>query len=162
MAVGGFQPRTSKAYTPLNSTEFYDSVQDAWSSGPQMPTPRSGVQVANVATATGINTLYIVGGNNATADDCYKTLSILEHPVLALDLNSSCASRPGVTSCLQLAATRKGWTEVSQIPTRRSYISVKAIGKTVYAIGGYNGTHDTDVVETFDVDTKLWRKCTNM
>ena len=178
LAVGGFAKDPVTGFHPLNSTEFYDSASDRWVPGPNMPSARAQVQLAAVTrrgnSGPDATTLYVLGGSNATADICYKELNILERSVLALDLgNLACGlgqrsntgnatdAQPGRASP-HVHVPCHGWTRASQLPTPRGFLAAAAVGRTIYTLGGYNGTHDTNCVETFNVDNKLWRRCTGV
>jgi hypothetical protein len=130
----------------------------------------------------------LVGGTNATADICYKNLSILQRSVFLLPLHGirSGSSRNGsvgggvggalrsrrrLTSphglkgedgYAKAAGNRAEWVEVSELPTPRGFLAAAVLGDTLYTLGGYNGTVDTRCIETFDLITKSWRRCSGL
>ena len=150
LAVGGFAKDPVTGFRPLAATEVYDIAVGHWVAGPPLPAARAQVQAVVVGAS-----VFAVGGTNATADICYKSLSILQRPVLALALGNLTAALAGAAG----AALALPWRQASALPTPRGYLAAAAAGGTLYTLGGYNGTHDTDLVEAFDVAAGTWLSC---
>ena len=102
VAAGGFtRSRTTGKFSPLTLVEASTLRSEAaaagalsldgWSEMVPLPTARSqAVAIVAKTQATGVDTvqspsLVLLGGTNATADDCYKTLSILQRATLVFD-----------------------------------------------------------------------------
>jgi N-acetylneuraminic acid mutarotase len=93
--------------------EVYDPALDSWSTRAPMPTPRYGL--AAVVGSDG--TIYAIGGNYTSVND----------------------AGPSVVVEAYTPATNT-WRSLPALPVGRSDVAAAAIGDTIYAIGGFDGT----------------------
>jgi N-acetylneuraminic acid mutarotase len=116
--------------TPLHaSVAIYDPSTDQWSTGADMPTPRSGLGVAAV---NGL--IYAVGGSNYDLDLISTNIVERYDPV------------------------KNQWTKRARMPVNRHFLTASAYNGKLYAVGGLINAGDTTSasVYRYDPTTNQW------
>jgi N-acetylneuraminic acid mutarotase len=116
--------------TPLHaSVAIYDPSKDQWSTGADMPTPRSGLGVAAV---NGL--IYAVGGSNYDLDPISTNVVERYDPV------------------------KNQWTTRARMPANRHFLTASAYNGKLYAIGGLVDAQTTTSasVYRYDPTTNQW------
>jgi N-acetylneuraminic acid mutarotase len=103
--------------------DVYDPATNKWTPKQSMPTART-----TAAAVVVDGKLYVVGGQEMSGG-LHKHLSIVEVYDPATDQ----------------------WSPLPGLSTPRSSLAVVAVGKTLYAIGGHDGTTNHAVVEALDL-----------
>lgn len=170
IAAGGFsRSRTTGKFSPLALVEAttlqLESAAEAalritgWSEIVPLPSARSqAVAVVAEIQASGagvarLPSLVLLGGTNATADDCYKTLSILQRDTLVLDAPAA-DEMPNKTPA--------SWRTLAVMQRPRGFVAAAVLDGTVVAVGGFNGTQDAPAVDALDLNSRLpkhWNPC---
>ncbi|MFQ6100226.1 MAG: LuxR C-terminal-related transcriptional regulator [Anaerolineae bacterium] len=57
-----------------------------------------------------------------------------------------------------LPVAESSWHERAQMPTRRAYLALAAVGGHIYAIGGQTPEGPTAAVEIYDLDDDIWTR----
>ena len=127
--VGG---KTASSH--LTTLRIYDPVDDAWSTGPNLPGP--GVENPSVTAAQG--RLYVFGGSTGPFSGA---------------VNNAAAFNP----------TTSQWTTLTPMPTARGGATAQAVGGLIYVAGGL-GTNGAslDTVEVYNPLTNLWSTAPSM
>lgn len=115
----------------LCSMEWYDVLQNRWTSMTALQIARTAV---GAASASGI--IYAVGGECALADSQEET----EY------LRSTEAYDP----------MHKQWQHRASMKVPRSFVSVCAVGAYIYAIGGEDRMTTYNIVERYDTIRDVW------
>lgn len=130
--VGGFnKPSLNNALKFAISDEvaIYDTATDSWSFTTPLP---EGRHHAGIAAINGL--LYIVGGFT-------KSFLSVWH---------------AVATVYQYNPATREWRELTPMPTARGALGVAVHQNRLYAIGGYDGKHNSAAVEIFDPQTNTW------
>ncbi|TYP78286.1 N-acetylneuraminic acid mutarotase [Nitrosomonas communis] len=136
--VGGFnEPKLQNVlkFAISSDVEVYDPVSDSWSITTPLP---EGRHHAGIASHNGM--LYVIGGFTKSF------LSIWHAVPTVYQYNPSTAK----------------WRELAPMPTARGALSVTVYQNRIYAIGGYDGKHNSAAVEIFDPETNSWSSGTMM
>lgn len=130
--VGGFNKPTVQnvlKFAISNEVEVYDPVADSWSITTPLP---EGRHHAGIASLNGL--LYVVGGFT-------KSLLSVWH---------------AVATVYQYDPATLEWRELPPMPTARGALGIAVHQNRIYAIGGYDGKHNSGAVEIFDPETNTW------
>lgn len=130
--VGGFnKPNLQNAlkFAISNEVEVYDTAADSWSVTTSLP---EGRHHAGIASLNGL--LYVVGGFT-------KSLLSVWH---------------AVATVYQYNPVTQEWRELASMPTARGALGVAVHQNRLYAIGGYDGKHNSGAVEIFNPQTNTW------
>ena len=130
--VGGFnKPNLQNAlkFAISNEVEVYDTASDSWSNTTPLP---EGRHHAGIASLNGL--LYVVGGFTKSF------MSIWD----------------AVSTVYQYNPVTQEWRELASMPTARGALGVTVYQNRLYAIGGYDGKHNSGAVEVFDPQTNTW------
>lgn len=130
--VGGFnKPNLQNIleFAISNKVEVYDTASDSWSITTPLP---EGRHHAGIASLNGL--LYVVGGFT-------KSLMSVWH---------------AVATVYQYDPANQEWRELAPMPTARGALGVAVYQNRLYAIGGYDGKHNSGSVEIFDPQTNTW------
>lgn len=136
--VGGFnKPSLQNAlkFAISNDVEVYDTASDSWSNTTPLP---EGRHHAGIASLNGL--LYVVGG-------FAQSFMSIWH---------------AVPTVYQYNPATKEWRELAPMPTARGALGVAIYQNRLYAIGGYDGKHNSGAVEIFDPKTNTWSSGTSM
>ncbi len=131
--IGGFSSELS-VRNALNlaisrAVEVYDPISNTWSLATPLP---EGRHHAGVAVLNGM--LYVIGGFTQSF------LSVWH----------------AVPTVYQYNPTTGLWSERAPMPTARGALGVAVYQDKLYAVGGYDGESNPDVVEVFDPQTNTW------
>ena len=169
--IGGFlEGRVASGYLFT-----YDPIENAWSRGADMPTPRAAL------TANFINgTLYAVGGTNEDASaldivEAYNpsnntwTTNIDQMPTARQHLSSAVVdgklyviggriSGPStnLNSTERFDPRLGNWTILDDMLSRRSGLAAAAIEDNIYVFGGESSNHIFDNNEKYSTRTGNW------
>ncbi len=130
--VGGFnKPNVQNVlkFAISNEVEVYDTASDSWSNATPLP---EGRHHAGMVSLNGL--LYVVGGFTKSL------LSVWE----------------AVATVYQYNPATREWRELAPMPTARGALGVAVHQNRIYAIGGYDGKHNSGAVEIFDPQTNTW------
>ncbi len=121
----------------LRMVPVCSALEYVWTQKADMPTPRW-----NLSTCTMDGTIYAIGGEPTEIQGSPW------FPISAVE-----AYDPATDS----------WTKKADMPTARTLLSISAVGKEIYAIGGL-GVSDTpfSCVEAYDPATDTWIRKTDM
>lgn len=136
--VGGFnKPTLSNAlnFAISDTVEVYDTATNSWSLAASLP---EGRHHAGVVSLDGF--LYVIGGFK-------KSLFSVWH---------------AVSTVYQYNPATGKWRELAAMPTARGALGVVAHQNRLYAIGGYDGKHNSGAVEIFDPKTNNWSPAPSM
>lgn len=136
--VGGFnKPNLQNAlkFAISNDVEVYDKASDSWSIATALP---EGRHHAGIASLNGL--VYVVGG-------FIQSFMSIWH---------------AVPTVYQYNPATKAWRELSPMPTARGALGVATYQNRLYAIGGYDGKHNSGAVEIFDPQTNTWSSGASM
>jgi N-acetylneuraminic acid mutarotase len=112
----------------------------AWSTGVQLPTPRSEVAVAAVGT-----TIYVIGGYAAAGP----------HPT-ALDSTGTVDVDQPLVQAFSLATGR--WSDRAPLPRGLNHVGVTTLGGKIYAFGGFDQQNRDAVADAsvYDPESDSW------
>ena len=130
--VGGFsEPSLGNLLNFAISTavEVYDPTTDTWSTKASLP-----IGLHHAGAAVVDDKLYVIGGFT-------KAMLSVWHP-----LGTVYAYDP----------SKDSWTELAPLPTARGALAVAELGGKLYAISGYDGEKNPEVVEVYDPGTNTW------
>lgn len=130
--VGGFnKPNLHNVlkFAISNEVQVYDTAADSWSFTTPLP---EGRHHAGVASLNGL--LYVVGGFT-------KSFLSVWH---------------AAATVYQYNPVTQEWRELAPMPTARGALGVAVYQNRLYAIGGYDGKHNSGAVEIFDPQTNTW------
>ena len=136
--VGGFnKPNLNNAlkFAISNEVTVYDTAADSWSFTTPLP---EGRHHAGIASLNGL--LYVVGGFT-------KSFLSVWH---------------AVATVYQYNPVTQEWRELAPMPTARGALGVAVYQNRLYAIGGYDGKHNSGAVEIFDPQTNTWSSGASM
>lgn len=173
-AVGGHD-----GWSYLNTVERWDPQARQWSFVAPMSTSRSTVGVAVL-----MGKLYAVGGRDGSS--CLKTVECFDpHTNKWLHCSPMSKRRGGVgvstcngflyavggheapasnPSCCRFDCAERydpktdQWTMIANISSPRDAVGVCILGDRVFAVGGYDGQHYLQDVESYDPVTNEWSK----
>eukprot|EP01044_Picomonas_judraskeda_P014416 COSAG03_NODE_2285_length_2918_cov_2.984746_2_plen_444_part_00 len=170
VAAGGFsRSRTTGEFTPLSSVEAMPlpphpaangALSAEWSEMVPLPTARSQLvavvaEIQASSAGAGLPALVLLGGTNATADDCYRTLSILQRTTLVLETSSVREDPTNETAT-------DSWRTLAVTQRPRGFVAAAVLEGVVVAVGGFNGTQDAPAVDTLDLTGRQplrWAPC---
>ncbi len=130
--AGGFdKPNLNNAlkFAISSEVQVYDTATDSWSLTTPLP---EGRHHTGIAAIDGL--LYVVGG-------FAKSYLSVWH---------------AVATVYQYNPATQEWRELAPMPTARGALGVAVYQNRLYAIGGYDGEHNSGVVEIFDPQTNTW------
>lgn len=136
--VGGFsEPNLQNMlkFAISSDVEVYDPVSDSWSITTPLP---EGRHHAGIASYNGL--LYVIGGFT-------KSFLSVWH---------------AVPTVYQYDSATTKWRELAPMPTARGALGVTVYQNRIYAIGGYDGKHNSAAVEIFDPETNTWSSAAPM
>lgn len=137
--VGGFSGELSLknalSFAISHTIETYDPITNTWSTTTPLP---EGRHHAGIASLDGF--LYIIGG-------FAKSLLSVWH---------------AVPTVYQYNPATNKWRELTPMPTARGALGVTVYQNKLYAIGGYDGERNPDVVEVFDPRTNTWSSAASL
>lgn len=136
--VGGFsKPNLQNLlkFAISNDVEIYHPVSDSWSTTTPLP---EGRHHAGIASHNGL--LYVIGGFT-------KSFLSIWH---------------AVQTVYQYNPATQEWRELTPMPTARGALGVTVYQNRIYAIGGYDGKHNSAAVEIFDPETNTWSSAAAM
>lgn len=136
--VGGFSKPSLQnvlKFAISSDVEVYDPASDSWSSTTPLP---EGRHHAGIASVNGF--LYVIGGFTKAS------LSIWH----------------AVPTVYQYNPSTEEWREMAPMPTARGALGVTVYQNRIYAIGGYDGKHNSAAVEIFDPDANAWSSAASM
>jgi outer membrane protein assembly factor BamB len=113
-------------FSSMTLNEEYDLTTDNWTTKAPMPTALNGIAIAVVN-----NRIYAIGGAT-DANPWTNNLNIVE----------------------KYDPTTDTWTSVQPLQTARSCLRAEAVGRSIYAIGGWNGTF-LDTNEELELGTPV-------
>lgn len=177
-AVGGHD-----GWSYLNTVERWDPQARQWSFVAPMSTSRSTVGVAVL-----MGKLYAVGGRDGSS--CLKTVECFDpHTNKWLHCSPMSKRRGGVgvatcngflyavggheapasnPSCCRFDCAERydpktdQWTMIANISSPRDAVGVCILGERVFAVGGYDGQHYLQDVESYDPVTNEWAKMSTL
>ncbi|MBP6058340.1 MAG: galactose oxidase [Nitrosomonas sp.] len=136
--VGGFnRPNLDNVlkFAISNEVAVYDTAADSWSFTTPLPEGRHHVGIASLN-----GMLYVVGGFT-------KSFLSVWH---------------AVATVYQYNPATREWRELAPMPTARGALGVAVYQNRLYAIGGYDGKHNSGAVEIFDPQTNTWSSGASM
>lgn len=169
MAGGLTGADTSKA-TAMAATLVYDVAGDSWSTvtGGAAPTGKHVAGCGAVATVSGVQRFYVVGGYDFSSsyapskDVDYFDISKSE------GWQSRCVGATKHPRCSTADARRLcrhagTWATAAPMPTARGDLGCASLSSgKVLALGGYTGSAYTAVVEALDVASGAWTALASM
>ena len=81
---------------------------------------------------------------------------------IALGAGTVAADSPAELEGNGIDSGSDSWTNVSSMPTPRSGHAVAVVDGMIYAIGGYDGSGRTSVVERYDPGSDSWTNVSSM
>lgn len=158
----------------LKTVECFDPHTNKWLHCSPMSKRRGGV---GVATCNGF--LYAVGGHEAPASnpsccrfDCAERYSIffisfeihlihvtdaIFHDSVKMCIPQECILN-SVNPLNRYDPKTDQWTMIANISSPRDAVGVCILGERVFAVGGYDGQHYLQDVESYDPVTNEWSK----
>lgn len=136
--VGGFsEPSLQNVlkFAISNDVEVYDPVSNTWSTTTPLP---EGRHHAGIASLDGF--LYVIGGFT-------KAFLSIWH---------------ATSTVYQYNPTTEEWRELAPMPSARGALGVTVYQNRIYAMGGYDGKHNSGAVEIFDPKTNTWSSAASM
>ena len=147
------------------------SAQGAWTTGPEMPSPRAEVGAALVDNST-----YVIGGGVGASQRANEVLDLTTNQWrtatdMPRGLNhmgtvsaygrlfafGGADERGGATdAALSYAPDTNSWIEYPPLPTRRSSPGAAVLQDGIYVVGGI-AARNTPVMEIIDPTTGEWR-----
>ncbi len=131
--IGGFnKPGVSNVldYAISQDVEMYDPDADSWTKTTSLP---EGRHHAGIAALDGA--LYVIGGFTKSMFSVWKPVSTV----------------------YWYNPFSKKWKAMAPMPTARGALGVTTYAGELYAIGGYDGETNPNVVEVFDPKSNSWR-----
>ncbi|HWL36704.1 MAG TPA: kelch repeat-containing protein [Frankiaceae bacterium] len=169
-AVGGFVVSLTNSV----SVDVYDPKADRWSAGPPIPSA-----VNHAMSAALGDDVYVAGGYSAVVFGAVNTAFVLRDgtwlPIAPMPETRAAGAmvayggklwiyggftQQGVLATTALVYDPKTglWSTGQGLPTPREHLTAVTDGRSVWALGGRNGSPDTNtaLVERLDVPTGRW------
>ena len=146
-AIGGETRLERDKYgdTELSTVEMYDPETDTWERKADMPTPRS---AASTSVVDG--KIFAIGGEHIEKIKAYKGWMFKIKKLPTVEMYDPATDT---------------WTQKTDMPTVRSYLSTSVMDGKIYAIGGMSATNEQsrlETVEVYDPATDAWAKARDM
>lgn len=130
--VAAAMPATAQASTASNDRSEPALVHDSWTTGANMPTPRTGAATGTIAVSALGSKIYVVGGVTAP----YGTI-LAVNEIYNTQTNT--------------------WTTGAPMPIPTCYTAGSVVNGILYVIGGSNGIGgETDAVFAYNPATDIW------
>lgn len=112
---------------PQSTMYIYDPASDTWSTGPSLPGPA----VENPAVVAVNGKLYVFGG-------------------------STLPFAGSVTNAAVFDPSTNAWTPLAPMPVARGGATAKALGSSVYVVGGMDGGASLATVSVYSLGANTW------
>lgn len=174
--IWAFGGMTGDRGTRLTTTEVYDTTDDTWRYGPDMPEGLASFEAAAIGPKA-----YMFGGLDEnsepsgfaavldTRDGTWQRLPDLPHPRYAHDVDQvdghiyvlGGEDSDGPVAAVDVFDPGTGrWSQAAAMPDARSSIDIAPVGDRLFVLGGWLGAAPTGEMQVYDTGTDKWSRAT--